>query len=101
MRNLEISVTVSLKEFMFNKVLEQKNYSKADTFYFINTLATHIAFFYSNFAMFMNHTLQAAAYFTYLLFADISVISFFILGTLLLGFPLICLDTFLGSLFPK
>ena len=51
MRNLEMSVTVSLKEYMFNKVLEQKNYSKADTFYFINTLATHIAFFYSNFSI--------------------------------------------------
>ena len=88
MRNLEISVTVSLKEYMFNKVLEQKNYSKADTFYFINTLATHIAFFYSNFAMFMNHSLQAAAYFVYLMIADLSVISFFLLGTLVLGLPI-------------
>ena len=45
LKNLEYSVTVSLKEYMFNKVLEQKNYSKADTFYFINTLSVHIAFF--------------------------------------------------------
>ena len=55
LKNLEYSVTVSLKEYMFNKVLEQKNYSKADTFYFINTLSVHISFFYSNFAQFMNH----------------------------------------------
>lgn len=88
MRNLEVSVTVSLKEYMFNKVLEHKNYSKADTFYFINSLATHIAFFYSNFAMFINHAIQAIAYFTYLAISDLSVVSFFLLGTLMLGFPI-------------
>ena len=55
LKNLEYSVTVSLKEYMFNKVLEQKNYSKADTFYFINTLSVHIAFFYSNFALSCYH----------------------------------------------
>ena len=88
MRNLEISVTVSLKEYMFEKVLEQKNYSKADTFYFINTLATHIAFFYSNFAMFMNHLLQVSAYFIYLVISDVTVVSFFVVGVFVLGLPI-------------
>jgi len=88
MRNLEVSVTARLKEYMFMKVLEQKNYSKADTFYFINTLASHIAFFYSNFAMFINHVLQATAYFAYLVISDLSVVSFFLVGSLLLGYPI-------------
>ena len=87
LKNLEYSVTVSLKEYMFNKVLEQKNYSKADTFYFINTLSVHIAFFYSNFAQFMNHLLQSIAYFTYLLIADTTVISYFGAGALILFYP--------------
>lgn len=87
LKNLEYSVTVSLKEYMFNKVLEQKNYSKADTFYFINTLSVHIAFFYSNFAQFVNHLLQSIAYFTYLLIADTTVVSYFGAGALILFYP--------------
>ena len=70
MKQLELAVTINLKSYMFTKILEQKNYSKADTFYFINTLSTHIAFFYSNFAQLMNHLLQSVAYFIYLVIAD-------------------------------
>jgi len=87
MRNLELSVTVSLKEYMFNKVLEQKNYSKADTFYLINSLATHIAFFYSNFSMLINHSLQAVAYLIFLVISDITIISIFGMGLLILALP--------------
>jgi len=87
MKQLELAVTVNLKDYMFRKILEQKNYSKADTFYFINTLSTHIAFFYSNFAQLMNHVLQSVAYFIYLLIADVSVVTYFGTGALILIYP--------------
>ena len=87
LKKLEFAVTVNLKAYMFDKVLEQKNYSKADTFYFINTLSVHIAYFYSNFAQLMNHLLQTIAYFTYLMIADITVMSYFGLGALILLYP--------------
>ena len=87
LKKLEFAVTVNLKAYMFDKVLEQKNYSKADTLYFINALSTHIAFFYSNFAQLMNHLLQTIAYFTYLMIADITVMSYFGLGALILLYP--------------
>ena len=50
LKKIEFSATVSLRVYLFSKVLEQKNFSTADSWYYINTLSTHIAFFYSNFA---------------------------------------------------
>ena len=68
-------------------MLEQKNFSTADSYYYINTLSAHIAFFYSNFAQFLNFTLQAGAYTIYLIISDIELIRFFALGLIILGFP--------------
>ena len=88
LKRLEIDVIVSLKEYMFNKILEQKNYSTADTFYYLNTLSVHISFFYSNFAQFVIHLLQSGAYIAYLLIADVTLISYFGIGVLILSLPI-------------
>ncbi len=88
LKKIEIDVIVNLKTYMFSKILEQKNYSRSDTYYYLNTLSTHIAFFYSNFAQFLNSLLQSTAYIAYLLLADTSLVSYFALGTLLLAFPI-------------
>lgn len=87
LKKIELSVTVSLRTYLFSKMLEQKNFSTADSYYYINTLSAHIAFFYSNFAQFLNFTLQAAAYTIYLIISDIELIRFFALGLIILGFP--------------
>lgn len=89
LKKIEIDVTVNLKKYMFEKILLQKNYSTSDTYYFINTLTSHIAFFYSNFAGFLNHFLQALAYGAYLMISDISLISFFAIGGLVLAYPIL------------
>ena len=46
-----------------------------------------ILHFYSNFAQFLNFTLQAGAYTIYLIISDIELIRFFALGLIILGFP--------------
>ena len=86
-KKIELSVTVNLRTYLFSKMLEQKNFSTADSYYYINTLSAHIAFFYSNFAQFLNFTLQAGAYTIYLIISDIELIRFFALGLIILGFP--------------
>lgn len=88
LKKIELDVHVNLKTYMFEKVLLQKNYSTSDTYYFINTLTAHISFFYSNFAGFLNHFLQALAYATYLIISDINLISFFALGGVVLAYPI-------------
>jgi ABC-type multidrug transport system fused ATPase/permease subunit len=88
LKKIEIDVTINLKKYMFSKILEQKNFSRSDTYYFLNTLSTHIAFFYSNFAQFLNSFLQSIAYITYLLLADTSLVSYFGVSVLILSFPI-------------
>tara|TARA_B100000900_G_scaffold416277_1_gene450945 strand:- start:22734 stop:24347 length:1614 start_codon:yes stop_codon:yes gene_type:complete len=88
LKKIELSVTISLRTYLFSKVLEQKNFSTSDSYYYINTLSGHIAYFYSNFAEFLNFLLQALAYTAYLIIADIELITFFAVGVLLLGYPI-------------
>ncbi len=88
LKKMEIDVLVGLKNYMFDKILEQKNYSTSDTYYYLNTLSVHISFFYSNFTYFLNHSLQSGAYIAYLLIADITLIGYFGLGVLVLSVPI-------------
>ena len=87
LKKIELSSTVSLRVYLFSKVLEQRNFSNADAWYFINTLSSHIAFFYSNFAQFLNYLLQALAYVVYLVISDTQLIGYFFIGILVLGLP--------------
>ena len=87
LKKIELSATVSLRVYLFSKVLEQKNFSTADSWYYINTLSTHIAFFYSNFAQLLNYFLQACAYIAYLLISDTQLVGFLGLGIVILGIP--------------
>tara|TARA_B110000003_G_C16654696_1_gene536007 strand:+ start:8724 stop:10337 length:1614 start_codon:yes stop_codon:yes gene_type:complete len=88
LKKIELSVTVSLRTYLFAKVLEQRNYSTSDSYYYINTLSGHIAFFYSHFAEFLNFLLQAVAYAAYLFIADIELLRIFVIGVIVLGFPI-------------
>ena len=87
LKKIELSATVSLRVYLFSKVLEQKNFSTADSWYYINTLSTHIAFFYSNFAQLLNYFFQACAYIAYLLISDTQLVGFLGLGIVILGLP--------------
>lgn len=89
LKKIELNVLVNLRSYMFKKVLEQRNHSNSDSYYYINTLCAHVAFFYSGFANLLNYFLQGLAYSIYLLFADIQLISFFGIGTLILAYPII------------
>lgn len=88
LKKIEISATVSLRMYLFSKILDQRNFSVSDSRFYINTLSSHIAFFYSNFAQFLNSLLQAVAYISYLLISDTKLIGLFTLGVLLLFLPL-------------
>ena len=70
------------------KFFEQKNYSTADSYFFINTLTTHVAYFYSSVANFMNFLLQAIAFGVFLLATNLNTITTFLIGIVLLLYPI-------------
>jgi len=44
LKKLELEVLVNLRVYIFSKILKEKNYSKSDSFFYINTLCGHIAY---------------------------------------------------------
>ncbi len=87
LKNLELNIQENLKVYLLTEVFEKRNYSVADAYFFINVLAGHVSFFYSNLASFLNSTLQIFAYTIYLVIADSRTIMTFFIGAFILFFP--------------
>tara|TARA_B100000945_G_C20415946_1_gene615143 strand:- start:1046 stop:2665 length:1620 start_codon:yes stop_codon:yes gene_type:complete len=87
LKKLELNVQENLKLFLLTEVFEKRNYSVADAYFYINVLAGHVSFFYSNLANFLNSALQIFAYVGYLIIADSRTIFTFSIGALIIFFP--------------
>ncbi len=87
LKNIEINVNKNLKIHILGELLEQKNYSTADSYFYLNILTTHISFFYSSFANFLNSFLQIAVYLAYLIISDSRSVLVLLVGVLILYYP--------------
>ena len=76
-KKLEQSVQMNLKNYILSQVFENRNFSTADTYYYVNTLAPHISFFYTSIANFLNFFLQAIAFTIYLFITEPRTITAF------------------------
>lgn len=88
LKRIEIAVNKNLKTYILNQIFHKRNYSVADSYFYINVLSTHISFFYSSFAQFLNSFLQIFAYLSYLLIADSKAVLSFGFIVLLLFYPI-------------
>ena len=88
LRNMELNVQTNLKTHLLQEVFDKRNYSVADAYYYINTLTSHVAFFYSSIANLMNYLLQTAAFAIYLFMTEPRTIGTFSLGILFLLYPI-------------
>ena len=77
-----------MKTYMLNEIFEKRNYSVADSYFYINTLSGHIAYFYSSFSGFITSLLQILIYTSYLLIVDVSSVGIFLLGIAILIAPI-------------
>lgn len=87
-KKLELNVQRNLKVHLLSEIFEKRNYSIADAYFYINTLTTHMSFFYASFTSFLNHLLQATAFIIYLIFTDLNLVSMLGIGVLSLIFPI-------------
>ena len=87
MKKLEMTVTRNIKVHLLSEVFEKRNYSVADAYFYINTLAGHIAFFYSNLTAFLNSFLQVSAFVVYLTLSDSEIFGVLLVGVLVLFYP--------------
>tara|TARA_Y100000816_G_C26106378_1_gene588147 strand:+ start:370 stop:1980 length:1611 start_codon:yes stop_codon:yes gene_type:complete len=87
-KDLEFKVSRNMKTYMLNEIFEKRNYSVADSYFYINTLSGHIAYFYSSFSGFITSLLQILIYTSYLLIVDVSSVGIFLLGIAILIAPI-------------
>jgi len=87
-KKLELSVEMSLKNYLLSQLFENRNFSTADTHYYINTLGPHVAYFYIGIANFFNFFLQAFAFTSYLFLTEPKTISAFFVGIIFLLYPI-------------
>lgn len=88
LKKIELDVNKNLKLYFLNEIFDKRNYSVADSYFYINTLATHISFFYSSFANFLNSLFQIAAFSAYLIVSDTRSVLTFGVGIIILFFPI-------------
>ena len=87
-KKLEQQVQMNLKNYILSQVFENRNFSTADTYYYVNTISTHIAFFYTSIANFLNFLLQTIAFTIYLFITEPKTITAFFIGILFLIYPI-------------
>lgn len=87
-KKLEQVIQLNLKNYILSQVFENRNFSTADTYYYLNTLAPHISFFYTSIANFLNFFLQSIAFTIYLFSTEPRTISAFLIGILFLIYPI-------------
>ena len=88
LKKLEHNVQNNLRRYMIEEVFNKKNYSVSDAYYYINQLSTHISFFYTSIANFLNFLLQSLAFSIFLFLSEPETILSFLLGILFLIYPI-------------
>lgn len=84
---IELSVNRNLKVYLLKEIFDKRNYSVADSYFYINVLSQHVSYFYSSFANFLNNFLQALVYLMFLILSNTSSLLVFFSGIVILFFP--------------
>lgn len=88
LKKLEYQVQMNLRNYILSQVFENRNFSTADTYYYVNTIATHISYFYTSIANFLNYLLQTTAFTLYLFITEPKTITAFFIGIVFLIYPI-------------
>lgn len=88
LKDLQFKIGNSLKSYIFEDIFKSKNFTVADSFFYINTLSGHISFFYGSITSFLNFLLQTIAFSIYLFITKPDTISAFMFTIVLMAFPI-------------
>lgn len=88
LRRIEFTVSNNLKEYILKRIFEKRTFSISDAYFYTNELSGHIGYFYSNFAAFINNTLNVLFFCFYLVNSNFEVLIIFVIGLTILSLPL-------------
>lgn len=86
--NLQLNIEKNIKTYLLKEIYKKGNYSIADSTYFINTLSGHIGYFYGALSNVINGFIQVLVYSSFLFYTNFNTVSVFLVGALLLFFPI-------------
>ena len=81
-QSLSYSIEENLRKNLVNEIFDKGNYSSSDAYFYLNTISTQVASFYSTLAIFIGSGLQIVAYLVYLIVSDIRTIA--VLSTIII-----------------
>ncbi len=85
--SMQLDIEKNLKEYLMDEVFSKGNYSTSDAFFYIGQLSNHVSYFYNAITTSLNLVVQIFVYLGYLLFTNLSSLSIFAVGALVLYFP--------------
>ena len=84
---LSLDVQQNLKLHLMKESFGIGNMSTADIHFFTGQVSVHIATFYKTFAFAINSFLQVLVYSIFLLFTELELFTYFLIGAIVLAFP--------------
>ena len=87
LKKLEYRVDKNLKMYLLKEIYDKRNYSVADSYFYINVLSGHVSFFYTSIASFLNSLFQISVFATYLFLSNSNSIILFLAAGLFLIIP--------------
>tara|TARA_B100001996_G_C18669899_1_gene596284 strand:+ start:1382 stop:2992 length:1611 start_codon:yes stop_codon:yes gene_type:complete len=86
-QSLQLQVEENLRTYLMKEVFSKSNYSVADAYFYVNELSRNVSYFYGSLASSLNYALQIGVFSTYLLLTNLSSVSYFFIGAVVLFFP--------------
>ena len=87
LKQLEYRVDKNLKVYLLKEIYDKRNYSVADSYFYINVLAGHVSFFYTSIAAFLNSLFQIGIFSFYLFASQPNSIFAFLASGIVLAIP--------------
>ena len=87
LKRIQSAVDINLKAYIMEDIFKKRNFSTADSYFYLNQLSSHISFFYSNIASLINNLLQILMYFSYLFISESQVVVIFLFSAILISIP--------------
>ena len=87
LKQLEYKVDKNLKIYLLKEIYDKRNYSVADSYFYINVLSGHVSFFYTSIAAFLNSLFQIGIFSLYLFASQPNSIFAFLASGIVLAIP--------------
>lgn len=77
-RNLQLSISENLKNFLIQDIYKKGNYSISDSTYYLTQLTDHISYFFGAVAIILSGVIQLILYLIYLIYTSLNTVLIFI-----------------------